>query len=131
MLLRIGNSKRTYRIEFVSNSPIEKKEYERCAAALACEAIPSLVGKFGSATHGVPASRSWAAPVVSWIATLRHENADVPTVSEMNAKVDMLRVVRTHEVTDAEIDYMLTEKKKVPWASLSSGLAFTCATSPR
>jgi len=35
VVLRIGNSKRTYRIEYVSNSPFDEKEYNRCGRALA------------------------------------------------------------------------------------------------
>ena len=55
-------------------------------------------------------------PRRSWMATLRHEAADVPTAQDMTAKVEALRAVRMHQVTDAEIDYMLSEKSKVPAA---------------
>jgi len=35
LVLRIGKSKRTYRIEYVSNSPFDEKEYNRCGLAVA------------------------------------------------------------------------------------------------
>ena len=67
--------------------------------------------------------------IVSWLATLRHEAADVPTTHEMMAKIDGLKRVRLHEVTDAEIDYMLNEKKKV--RSKRKSAHAPCRTSQR
>jgi hypothetical protein len=55
---------------------------------------------------------AWAT-AFRWLSTLRTEQAPVPTVGALEPKVAQLREVRRHTLTDAELDYMVAEQKKV------------------
>ena len=44
---------------------------------------------------------------------LRQEGKAVPTEGEMLPKVQALKSAREHQLTEAEVDYMLQERKKV------------------
>ena len=49
----------------------------------------------------------------SWVASMRQERLRLMSAEEARQKQDKLRALRSHRLTDAEIDMMLAERRKV------------------